>query len=82
MKLIIKSGEKLKKEFELKCSPDELTAEVDKFLPSIETQLHVSIDYVVCGDTAEFMCDSCLNPMLFDFICTIAQTELKKKNLI
>lgn len=82
MKLVIKSGEKLKEVFELKCTPEELTNEVDKFLPSVETQLEVSIDYVVCGDTAEFMCDSNLNPMIFDFICMIAKTELKKKKII
>lgn len=77
MKLFIKSGDTLSKCLTVNYSVDELTEKVEKFLPRIETQLCVSIDYLVRNDEAILMCDSGIRPMLFEFICEIVKKELK-----
>ena len=77
MKLVITSGKNLKKEIDVDYTPDKLTRKInDYFLESIETQLNMSIDYILNGDEATLMCDSGINPMKFEFLCEIVQRNL------
>lgn len=78
MKLLITSGPRLRKEFDFEQDVNIVYDILDKNLESIETQLRVSIDLIKHDNVVELMCDSQLNPMLFEFICEIAKREIKK----